>query len=84
MKTLRISPVGAIVGAIICAVGRSLVVLWAIQGPSVILMLPSAAIGLLVGAIAGSIGRPFVSAVGQPSVVALSSCLFKRAIHRVL
>ena len=63
MKTLRISPVGAIVGASLCAIGRSLVVFSVIQEPAVILMLPSAAIGLLVGAIAGAIGRPVVSAV---------------------
>ncbi|EMI17466.1 membrane protein [Rhodopirellula maiorica SM1] len=60
---MRISPVGAIVGAGLCAIGRSLVVFSVIQEPAVILMLPSAAIGLLVGAIAGAIGRPVVSAV---------------------
>jgi len=63
MRALRISPVGATVGAILCAVGRSLVVFWMIQQPVLIFMLPSAAIGLLVGAIAGAIGRPFVSAL---------------------
>jgi hypothetical protein len=62
-ETMRISPVGALVGAILCAIGRSLVVLSMIQKPVLILMLPSAGIGLLVGAIAGAIGRPLVSAV---------------------
>jgi hypothetical protein len=63
MKTMRISPAGALVGAILCAIGRSLVVFSVIQKPAVILMLPSAVIGLLVGSIAGAIGRPLVSAV---------------------
>ncbi|HBE70132.1 MAG TPA: hypothetical protein DDW52_18445 [Planctomycetaceae bacterium] len=62
-ETLRISVIGAIVGAIGCAIGRSLVVYSAIQKPALILMLPSAGIGMLVGAISGAIGRPLISAV---------------------
>ncbi len=61
-KSIRISPLGAVVGAFTCAIARSLVVYWATQQPALILMLPSAAIGFLVGAIAGAIGRPIVSA----------------------
>ncbi|QDS95089.1 hypothetical protein FF011L_38730 [Roseimaritima multifibrata] len=63
MKSLRVSPTGAIVGAVICAIGRSLVVVWALGEPAWIFMFPSAGIGLLVGAISGSIGRPLLSAI---------------------
>ncbi len=65
---MQVSAKGAGVGALVGAVGRALVALcWlAIQGAgpeAFILVLPSAAIGLLVGAIAGALRKPLRGAV---------------------
>jgi hypothetical protein len=56
---MHISPRGAVVGAIVGAAARAAVV-WLHLGPDVprAFFVPSAAIGFLVGAIAGGLGRP--------------------------
>jgi hypothetical protein len=62
---MKISPVGAGVGALVGCVGRSAVVLLNMPAGAVgepMLALPSAGIGLLVGAIAGAFGRPVLGA----------------------
>jgi hypothetical protein len=63
---MKISPLGALVGALIGACARAAVVflnLGHAGGALPALALPSAGIGLLVGAIAGAIGRPLLGAV---------------------
>jgi hypothetical protein len=60
---LRVSGIGAAVGALVGAVGRALVVLGWIGSNAGIIALPSAGIGLLVGAIAGGLGKPLRGAV---------------------
>lgn len=58
---MRISPVGALVGGVVGAVARSAVVLYHLQDVArdmPAFLVPSGAIGLLVGAIAGASGRP--------------------------
>lgn len=59
---MRISVEGALVGAGVGALGRALVV-FAFVGPIIIIALPSAGIGLLVGAIAGALGKPLYGAL---------------------
>ena len=59
---MRISVQGALVGAGIGAVGRGLVV-FCFLGPAIIIALPSAGIGLLVGAISGALGKPLYGAL---------------------
>ncbi len=56
---MQISPRGAAVGALVGAAARAAVV-WLHLGPNMprAFFIPSAAIGLLVGAIAGGLGRP--------------------------
>jgi len=61
---MRISGTGAAVGAVIGAVARSVVVLINLgDGVPLVFILPSAAIGVLVGGIAGGTGRPLVGAL---------------------
>ena len=61
---MQISPRGAAVGALVGAAARAAVV-WLHLGPNVpkAFFVPSAVIGLLVGAIAGGLGRPVRGAV---------------------
>jgi len=59
---MRISVTGLIVGSLIGCVARSAVVLLNVGSEAGMLMLPSAGIGLLVGAIAGAAGRPLLGA----------------------
>lgn len=61
---MRVSGKGALVGAGIGAVARAAVVSFnlGLEIP-LVFMLPSAAIGLLVGAIAGALGRPWIGAL---------------------
>jgi hypothetical protein len=61
---MKISVTGALVGAAIGAVGRS-VVMWLNLGQGVpqVFLLPSAAIGVLVGVIAGATAKPLVGAL---------------------
>lgn len=60
---MQISGRGAGVGALIGAVGRALVVLAWLGPQAGVVMLPSAAIGVLVGLIAGALGKPVRGAV---------------------
>jgi len=63
---MKISAAGAGVGALVGCLCRGAVVLLNIGdagGAFAIVALPSAGIGLLVGAIAGAIGRPLVGAI---------------------
>ena len=59
---MRISVIGAVAGAVVCAISRSLVIIIAVPNVSPIFFLPSASIGILVGAVAGAIGRPLIGA----------------------
>jgi hypothetical protein len=64
-KAMKISAVGAGVGALIGCVARAAVVfvnLGPVEGPLTSIALPSAGIGLLTGAIAGAFGRPLLGA----------------------
>lgn len=60
---MKISGVGAGVGALVGAVGRALVCYGWLGPTAGLFVLPSAGIGLLVGAIAGSLGRPLRGAL---------------------
>ncbi len=60
---MQVSAKGAVVGALVGAVGRALVVLCWLGDVGLIVALPSAAIGLLVGTIAGALGKPLRGAV---------------------
>ena len=60
---MQVSATGAGVGALIGALGRALVVIFWLGPQASIIALPSAGIGLLVGAIAGSLGRPLRGAL---------------------
>ena len=61
---MRISGVGAMVGAAVGAVARTAVVFISVGGVvPLVFVLPSAAIGLLVGAIAGALARPWLGAI---------------------
>jgi hypothetical protein len=60
---MQVSGVGAGVGALVGAAGRALVVLCWLGPGAIIFALPSAAIGLLVGAIAGALGKPVRGAI---------------------
>lgn len=60
---MQVSGAGAGVGALVGAAGRALVVLCWLGPGAVIFALPSAAIGLLVGAIAGALGKPVRGAI---------------------
>ena len=76
---MQYSGTGAVVGALVGAVGRAAVVLvWmavvGIWGAPITVVLPSAAIGLLVGAIAGAQGKPVRGAVVG---AVLSGCVFE-------
>ena len=59
---MKISVAGAVAGAILGAVGRAAVVFFTLDSPPMIFMLPSAAIGVLVGIMAGGLGRPLLGA----------------------
>jgi hypothetical protein len=80
---MRISGTGAIVGALVGAVGRALVVFYWI-GFGGIVALPSAGIGLLVGAIAGALGRPLRGALAGFVLSAFVFELFMCACASVL
>ena len=60
---MQISGAGAGVGALVGAAGRALVVFCCLGSNAGILALPSAGIGILVGAIAGSLGKPLRGAL---------------------
>jgi hypothetical protein len=60
---MQVSGLGAGVGALVGAAGRALVVLCWFGPGAIIFALPSAAIGLLVGAIAGALGKPIRGAI---------------------
>lgn len=60
---MQISATGAGVGAVVGAVGRALVVIGWLGPAALIVALPSAGIGLLVGAIAGGLGKPLRGAL---------------------
>ena len=55
---MKVSLAGAGVGAVMGAIGRAAVVMYWIGGVALWPVLPSAGIGLLVGAIAGAIAKP--------------------------
>ncbi len=60
---MQISAAGAGVGSLVGAAGRALVVFCWVGPNAGIFALPSAAIGLLVGAIAGALGKPLRGAL---------------------
>jgi hypothetical protein len=67
---MQVSGTGAVVGSLVGAAGRAFVLLgWIavsvgyVEGSMFIAALPSAGIGLLVGAIAGALGKPLRGAV---------------------
>ncbi len=60
---MQISGTGSVVGALVGAVARGAVVCFWLGGVAGIVALPSAGIGLLVGAIAGATGKPLRGAV---------------------
>ena len=60
---MRISPAGVATGSIVCAFGRSLVLLANIGALPIVFLLPTAFIGILVGAIAGGMGGPIRGAI---------------------
>jgi hypothetical protein len=63
---MKISGTGAAVGALVGCIARASVILLnlgeAAEKVSAVVALPSAGIGLLVGAVAGAFGRPFLGA----------------------
>jgi hypothetical protein len=74
---MRISLEGAATGAAVTALGRALVMIgWLGWDLGSFLALPSAGIGLLVGAIAGAIGKPVHGAVAGFFLSALIFELF--------
>jgi hypothetical protein len=60
---MRVSPAGVATGAIVCAIGRSIVLVANLGFLPVVFLLPSAFIGLLVGAIAGGMRGPVKGAI---------------------
>ena len=60
---MRISIIGALIGAMVGAIARSAVVLYMVGATNPVVFYPSAMIGVLIGAIAGAIARPLWSAV---------------------
>ena len=63
---MKISGIGALVGAVTCAAARSAVILFHLGDLAKVqpaFVVPSATIGMLVGAIAGAAGKPVRGAV---------------------